>query len=125
MAHRVDDSDLRVTHTWLSLILGVRRPGVSLALAALEGRGLIRATRTRIKIRDRDGLRAVANGFYGVAEAEYQRLIGSLAGEARLSRPPYSATSFIPANGLDSSSTPTVSTGAQRDEEHQPMSGDR
>jgi hypothetical protein len=50
---------------------------VTTAMHALEGRGSIRSTRTLIKIVDRKQLHVDANGFYGIAEAEYARLIGT------------------------------------------------
>ncbi len=44
MCHdRVDGDDLALTHEFLSMMLGVRRPGVTTALHILEGNGLIRA----------------------------------------------------------------------------------
>jgi hypothetical protein len=43
----------------------------------LEGNGLIRATRGKIVIRDREALIKLADGSYGAPEAEYERLIGS------------------------------------------------
>ena len=56
-------------------MLGVRRPGATVAIQALEGRGLIKATRGHIQIVDRGGLEEGANGCYGAPEAEYRRLI--------------------------------------------------
>lgn len=47
-----------------------------MAVHVLEGRGLIRAERGSIMINDREGLEIGAGGTYGVAEAEYQRLMG-------------------------------------------------
>jgi CRP-like cAMP-binding protein len=77
MAHdRVDDEDLRLTHEFIAIMLGVRRPGVTDALNELEGRGLIRSARGSIRVKDRSGLELVAGGTYGVPEAEYRRLIG-------------------------------------------------
>ncbi|CAN5908701.1 Crp/Fnr family transcriptional regulator [soil metagenome] len=73
---RLPVDDLTITHEFLSILLGVRRPGVTIAINELEGRGLLKATRTRVKIMDREGLRKAANGFYGVPEAEYLRLLG-------------------------------------------------
>jgi CRP-like cAMP-binding protein len=73
---RVDGGRLTITHEFLSIMLGVRRPGVTVALQLLEGRGLIRSRRGEIIIRDRDGLVALADGCYGLAEAEYIRLLG-------------------------------------------------
>jgi CRP-like cAMP-binding protein len=73
---RLQSEDLKVTHDFLSILLGVRRASVTVALHDLEGRSLVRSTRTLIKIVDRDGLRTAANGFYGIPEAEYDRMIG-------------------------------------------------
>jgi len=72
---RLKTRHLTVTHEFLALLLGVRRQGVTLALHELEGRGLIKGTRNRITVVDRDGLLSLANGFYGVPEAEYDRTI--------------------------------------------------
>jgi len=82
------DDDLVTTHEFLALLLGVRRQGVTVALHELEGRGLIRSTRSHVRILDRDGLRVVANGFYGIPEAEYDRSIGAVDGRAPPGRPP-------------------------------------
>lgn len=65
MAHdRVDVDVLFMTHDVLASMLGVRRVGVTNALHVLEGEKLIRADRGRIRIIDRAGLMAVANGLY-------------------------------------------------------------
>jgi CRP-like cAMP-binding protein len=68
--------DLSVTHDFLGVLLGTRRATVTVSLHDLEGRGLIRAKRTTIEVLDRAGLEAAANGYYGVPEAEYSRLLG-------------------------------------------------
>lgn len=73
---RLRDDNLTITHEFLALLLGVRRQGVTVALHDLEGQGLIRSTRSLIRILDRHGLQLAANGFYGVPEAEYDRAIG-------------------------------------------------
>jgi hypothetical protein len=65
-----------ITHEFISLMLAVRRSGVTLAVQILEGKGLIRAGRGAIEIIDRDGLIEGANGAYGLAEREYERLLG-------------------------------------------------
>ncbi len=70
-------AELNITHEFLSIMLGVRRPGVTVAIQVLEGNGLIRATRGKIVIRDREGLIKLADGSYGASEAEYERLIGN------------------------------------------------
>ena len=63
-----------ITHEFLSIMLAVRRPGVTLALQSLEASGLIRATRGNVEIVDRTALIASTKGAYGVAEREYRRL---------------------------------------------------
>jgi CRP-like cAMP-binding protein len=73
---RLDDGNLQLTHEFIALMLGVRRPGVTDAINDLEGKGLIRSARGRVRIVDRKGLEAAAGGIYGVPEAEYRRLIG-------------------------------------------------
>lgn len=79
---RTNGDELVLTHEFLSLMLGVRRSGVTVSVHILEGRGLIRATRGRIRVLDRGALEAAADGGYGIPEAEYQRLLGQRAGEA-------------------------------------------
>jgi CRP-like cAMP-binding protein len=77
MCHdRVDGNGLATTHEFLSLMLSVRRPGVTVALQTLEERGLISAKRGQVTVLDRAGLEAVAGDSYGLCEAEYGRLIG-------------------------------------------------
>lgn len=75
---RLDGDDLSVTHEFLSLMLGVRRPTVTVALQMLEGAGLIRARRGRVVVLNRSGLVEAAGEAYGPAEAEYERLIAPL-----------------------------------------------
>ena len=59
----------------LSLMLGTQRSSATLAVQALEGHRLIKARRGRITILDRKTMEQVADGGYGLAEAEYARLI--------------------------------------------------
>lgn len=53
---RLGSRQLAITHDALAEALGVRRPSVSMALQALEGRRLIRATRRAIVVLDPEGL---------------------------------------------------------------------
>jgi CRP-like cAMP-binding protein len=77
MCHdRLEIRDMFLTHQFLSLMLGVRRPGVTEELHVLEGAGLIKSTRGKIRILDRAGLEQAAGGCYGLPELEYERLIG-------------------------------------------------
>ena len=86
---RVLEDDLLITHEFLALLLGVRRQGVTVALHELEGKGLIRSTRSHVRVLDRDGLQQAANGFYGIPEAEYDRSIGFAEGRAPPGRPSF------------------------------------
>ena len=57
MAHdRIGDDTLTLTHEFLSLMLGVRRPGVTEALQALRKQGLISYGRGQIAVKDRKGM---------------------------------------------------------------------
>ncbi|WP_353646162.1 Crp/Fnr family transcriptional regulator [Mesorhizobium sp. WSM2239] len=80
MCHdRVPGDTITITHEFLSIMLGVRRPGVTTAIHILEGKGLIRATRGNIVVRDRENLIALADGGYSEPKAEYERLIGRMS----------------------------------------------
>ncbi|WP_264051611.1 Crp/Fnr family transcriptional regulator [Methylobacterium flocculans] len=72
---RLDGDDIPVTHEFLSIMLGVRRSGATLAVQTLESNLLIKARRGCITVLNREGLVALADGCYGVPEAEYARLI--------------------------------------------------
>ena len=77
MCHdRADGDQIAITHDFLALMLGVRRPGVTVATHMLEGEHMIRAKRGLITVVDREKLRNKADASYGLAEAEYQQLIG-------------------------------------------------
>jgi CRP-like cAMP-binding protein len=77
MAHdRVKDSTLPLTHEFLSLMLAVRRAGVTEAVHSLASQKLIEPRRGAIVVLNRKGLERVAGAFYGQPEAEYRRLIG-------------------------------------------------
>jgi len=71
-------STFPITHEFISMMLGVRRTGVTLAVQLLEGKALIRASRGSITIVNRPGLIQMSNGAYGFAEAHYERLLGAL-----------------------------------------------
>jgi CRP-like cAMP-binding protein len=76
MAHdRIGDDSFPLTHEFLSLMLAVRRPGVTEALHALRERGLISYRRGQIVVKDRKGMERTAGDAYGTPEAEYRRLI--------------------------------------------------
>ncbi len=64
-----------ITHEFIAIMLATRRSGVTLALQTLEGRGLIRSTRGLVTVVDREGMIELADGSYGMAEAEHERLM--------------------------------------------------
>jgi CRP-like cAMP-binding protein len=74
---RLEGDELLLTHEFIATMLGVRRPGVTIAVHALQKDGLIQAGRGTITIVDRKGLEKKSNGAYGVAEAELGRLLHS------------------------------------------------
>jgi len=77
MAHdRTRNKTLPLTHEFLSLMLGVRRAGVTLALQSLKRQKLIDTGRNQIVILDRKGIERMARAAYGVPEKEYRRLVG-------------------------------------------------
>lgn len=79
MSHdRQDGDEIFLTHDFLALMLGVRRPSVTIALHSLEGLGFIKSTRGLVKVRERGELEEFAGAGYGIPEAEYERLIGPL-----------------------------------------------
>ena len=61
-------------------MLGVRRPGVTVATHVLEGDVLIRARRGRITIVNRARLEDLAGSGYRASVAEYERVVASLEG---------------------------------------------
>ncbi len=75
MTHdRLEHDDMPITHEFMSIMLGSRRPGVTLAVQMLEGVGAIRATRGHITVRDRQKLEQLAGQSYGFAEKEYSNV---------------------------------------------------
>ena len=88
---RLDGDEIPLTHEFLSLMLGVRRAGVTVALHYLEQRGVIQLSRGQIVILDRDELKASANGTYH--EPEAPRLEDAQSQEDRPSVPGREANS--------------------------------
>jgi DNA-binding FadR family transcriptional regulator len=77
MAHdRVEGNQLPLTHEFIAVMLNVRRAGVTEALQVLTRRRVITAKRGEITVINRAGLETMANGLYGIPEAEYRRLTG-------------------------------------------------
>jgi len=67
---------LPLTHEFISMMLGVRRAGVTVAAQSLQAAGLIRYAHGRITIADSEGLEAAACECYEVTKRDYARLLG-------------------------------------------------
>ncbi|HEX8173266.1 MAG TPA: Crp/Fnr family transcriptional regulator [Thermoanaerobaculia bacterium] len=76
---RVETDRLSLTHEFLAHMLGVHRPGVSIAVGALELDGVIQHGRNSITIRDREGLVARACECYGALHAKLEQFRAALA----------------------------------------------
>lgn len=72
MVHDRSDCDtLHLTHELISLMLGVTRPGVTIAAGMLQRAGLIQYSRGRLTIIDRRNLEQSACECYGIVAAYY------------------------------------------------------
>ena len=70
MVHdRTEGDTLYLTHELIALMLGVTRPGVTIAAGSLQKSGLVQYTRGRLTIVDRPGLEAAACECYGIIAA--------------------------------------------------------
>jgi len=74
---RVGSNELPMTQEFMSYMLGVRRAGVSEAANALQQSGLIRYTRGKVIILNRQELKAASCECYEIINGEYVRLLGT------------------------------------------------
>jgi CRP-like cAMP-binding protein len=72
---RIDSDDLPMTQEFLSVMLGVRRPGVSVAASTLQAGGLIHQSRGHIRIADHDGLVAASCECYRMIASSQGRIL--------------------------------------------------
>ena len=78
MSHdRVKIDELQLTHEFIATMLGSRRAGVTVAAGKLQDEGLIRYTRGRVQIVDRERLEKVTCECYHLVKNEFDRLLGS------------------------------------------------
>jgi CRP-like cAMP-binding protein len=66
----------QLTHEFLALMLGVQRPGVSIAARNLQRTGLISYRNGRVTVNDRSGLEAGACECYGAVRGHIRDLLG-------------------------------------------------
>jgi CRP-like cAMP-binding protein len=71
---RVDGNTIALTHEFLSQMLGVRRPTVTVVARMLQDAGLIRYHRGHIEIVDRPGLEARACECYAVIRQQIDKV---------------------------------------------------
>jgi CRP-like cAMP-binding protein len=77
MTHdRVHRESFELTHEFLSYMLGVRRAGVTVAMGTLQGAGIIRYTRGRVVVLDRQQLEEASCACYRITHAAFERLLG-------------------------------------------------
>jgi CRP-like cAMP-binding protein len=74
---RSDGDDLQITQEFLSMMLCVYRPSVSVAARALQRAGIIRLGRGRITVLDREGLQSTACDCYEIVKRRTARLLGA------------------------------------------------
>lgn len=72
---RCDGDALALSHEYLSMMIGRRRAGVTVALGAMKKAGLVTNSHGRILIVDRRGLEKAACECYRLVRDEYRRLL--------------------------------------------------
>ena len=73
---RTDSDNLPMTQEFLSVMLGVRRSGVSVAASTLQAAGLVRILRGHVLILDHDGLATAACDCYRIIQQNRDRILG-------------------------------------------------
>jgi CRP-like cAMP-binding protein len=77
MTHdRVQTDKMPLTHEFLAITLGVRRPSVTEVLGPLQDEGMVRSGRGTITVLNRTALEATACECSRRVNQEYQRLLG-------------------------------------------------
>ena len=76
---RLRADDLTPTHEFISQMLGVRRPGITVIAAELVRMGLIEYGRKRLRVLDPVGLEAESCECFGVLRKENATLLGKKA----------------------------------------------
>jgi Mn-dependent DtxR family transcriptional regulator len=74
---RVDGDHFYLTQECIADMLGVHRPSVSLVASAFQQAGLIRYSRGRMSILNRQGLDELACECYGIVSQQVKHLLGT------------------------------------------------
>ena len=72
---RLPSDELHMTHELAANLLGVRREGITVAANKLKDEGLIRYSRGRIVVLDRERLEEKTCECYAMSKSEYRRLL--------------------------------------------------
>jgi CRP-like cAMP-binding protein len=73
---RADADEFSLTQEFLAMMLGVRRPGVTVAAQSLQAAGLITYNHGTMTVLDRKGLEAASCECYRFIQNEFTRLLG-------------------------------------------------
>ena len=76
---RAEQDEFPMTHEFLALMLGTRRPSISVAAGVLQKSGAVRYVHGRVTVLDRAGLEAAACECYGVVREQSDELLGAPA----------------------------------------------
>lgn len=80
MTHdRMQSNEFQLTQEFLAMMLGVQRPGVTIAAGALQRAGLIHYSRGHLKILDHAALVKRSCECYALSKREFDRLLGGTA----------------------------------------------
>jgi CRP-like cAMP-binding protein len=81
MTHdRVHEDRFEMTQEFLSMMLGVHRPAVSVVMGVLQHAGIVRYVRGRVSVLDRERLEAASCDCYQITRKERERLLGTAGG---------------------------------------------
>lgn len=73
---QIQSDELLLTQEFISQMLGIRRSGVTVAATSLQQAGMIRYSRGKITVLNREKLKSTACECYGVIKNEFSRLLG-------------------------------------------------
>ena len=79
---RVPGDTFPLTHEFLAVMLGIRRPSVTATMRRLQEAGLLTYHRGVLTVLDRPGLEAVSCECYTITRTETERLLGPVFGAA-------------------------------------------